>query len=285
MNLTQKILCYQRGYWGLSNILLEIRGICHQMLGTRKDWSPAEIDEFYQDIRPKLIRAINRFQFRQHGFENYLRRLIHYQERSFRQRRKTDELQDSILAEFSSEAYQVVGTGISRLFGCSDDEWPESQRPDSLMDDEVLESPPGRDCLPLDLSEPSTLPPTQKRLLLLALQRSEALDDDAINRLSKATSLPPLQLLGFRQELVELIERKSRRRRLLQDRRNAKLIQLKKVGDDPVSRARLEESIQASNRMLAKLHTRPSHQELSRVTGIPKGTIDSTLYKLGKQLE
>ncbi len=279
MNLTQKILSFQHGKWCLGNILSDIRRISQNWLRHRKMWNAEQIDDFFDFIRPKLIRMIYRYQYSGTQFGRYLGKMLHFQLRSYLRDSNTRDRNQRQLSKIERGDYQTILSGHQIRTGTEDEVWPESMLPETCLDAEsVAEN--------LSLSK-NAIPEQEhirhleagtKRLLLLALKKVEFWDDGDIKRLSLYTGIPELHLLGMRMDAYSLNENSLERRDLLRQRRNSAYFKLWHIDTTEEKRNKLLKSYCSTQRQISKLLTSPSHKELSQITGIPKGTVDSNLF-------
>lgn len=295
MNLTQKVLCYQCKRWTLTSVLLEVKEFCRQTLMSRRGWDFESADELYTQIEPKIIRGIHRFTYRKISFELYLLRIIYFQERSYRTGEKQREKEHRHFMEVGQEAYQHMNCGGDSIrFDVNPQNWPESVSAEE--DWEQFQNEYSVDlcgCVSDSEDEQASirqLSSDRKSVLLLALKNCEHLGDELLRKVSIYTNVPEIRLYAMREQLRECIDKKRRKLSSQIATRNAKLMQMKKHFDDGEMNERIRESIAKSNRNLSQISLSPTHRDISEVTGIPKGTVDSNIhkmqlmYKAGKQL-
>jgi DNA-directed RNA polymerase specialized sigma24 family protein len=283
MNLTQKVICYQAGQWSMSNILIDMRYFCRRLMRIRQNWSASEADEFFDSIQTKLVRAVRRFSYRGARFESYLKTIMYYQLRTFALRKRTDELTRKHLAETMQEDYQRISTGIGAILAVSGDNWPENRKAYRHEEEDRDVSAPfiGGDRLRESIQN---LDAKKKSILLASLKNSEVWDDDLIQNISASTGLPEINLLGLRQELMEITETKRNRRNLMIERRNAKHMKVKRHREDPETWQHFMKGYSHTADAVQRVQTRATHLDISRICGIPKGTVDSNLYSISRRI-
>ncbi len=285
MNLTQKILCYQQGCWTLSDILLHMRTIFRETLGCRRDWTHTEIDELYLSLRPKLLRAIMRFKFQRLAFESYLRKIIFFQARTFKGRETREGDKQKRLVSIFRDSYQVILNSTGFYPDTSASLWPESRGPAVF---ELSVNPPPTERPQITFHSRYRQPlkhikSERKSILLLALKHSMFWDDSIICKLAKYTKVSEILLLGMRQELHRLLIPRMERIQSIITCRNSRFLQVKGYEGCDGRRLSLVERMRRTQKNLFASNLFSTHREIAKVTGIPKGTVDSNLFSLQRR--
>ncbi len=135
------------------------------------------------------------------------------------------------------------------------------------------------------------------RFLLLALKCVDDLDDPTVGRLSELSGFSRDLFFHLIEALRVCMRRRSARISLLRERRARNYFRLRLLGeergscDDPDRAARLERKIALEKERfrraceaLSRVPRSPSHRDIARILGIPKGTVDSGLHYLKKFL-
>ncbi len=137
----------------------------------------------------------------------------------------------------------------------------------------------------------------RRNFLFLALKCSRLIDTENAPALAGVAGIPTETLMGFVTTLRGLRGARERRHEIFRGRRNAAYaaIRLLETGlpaeADPAKRARAEEMLRRQRRRMSAAMERmsrvglaPTNLEISRVLGVPKGTVDSGLYWLKRKL-
>ena len=293
MNITQKIISFQKGYWTLDNTIQDIRLYCLNWLAINWGWSKEESSDFFTYIQPQVIRALYTYSFNGKSFLRYLRRLTHFQIRTYSNTKRTLELKQESIAKALQRDYQLVHDGRRQQIEVHDKLWPESREPggyseqvqtDFLYCSEgpsytTVEQKQGSD---IDMTQAQKimrdLEPTHKRLVLRALQKAEELNDNAIKQLSQYTGMPAFYLLTFRQQAFDKIESKMQQRNTIRIRRIRKFMRMCFDNEEPENQEMLKAYLSKTLKNIQRMNVSPSHTELSEITGLAKGTIGSSLY-------
>lgn len=280
MNLTQKVICYQHGRWTLTALLQDIRELLTRWLIRDFHWSQEDADDFYVQIRHKLIRHIHRFRFENTSFSHYLRKMLSRQVYSYQSSIIADRKRSEHIAAHISRDYSPVVSGLHLQYEIREGMWPESRTPDEeCLKNEIFRHIEEDERDGADDPDPRTMDADKKQLLLHSLQHAYHWDDSVISRLSKETGISTTRILGYRQELFESIEKKLERKQRLQDINTKKYLKLSfSAHEDSYQQAR-RERYHRSTQKLTRCSIAPTHKDISRCTGIPKGTVDSSLHK------
>ncbi len=134
-----------------------------------------------------------------------------------------------------------------------------------------------------------------KKLLLLCLKAAYDLEDRTIQSIAQSIGLHHEVLFHLIEATRSTLLEKEERFRMLQEKRNKLYFRICFLEEDMnrctsvlekeslIQRlARLKYHFQKLHRKLSHHYLAPSHQKVAEILGIPKGSIDSTLYYLKK---
>ncbi|MGI9256571.1 MAG: hypothetical protein ACR2PY_06515 [Salinispira sp.] len=292
MNITQKVLCCQRGYWSLGSVVHDIQQYCINWLITQWGWNYEDASDFFSYMQPRIIRTLRTYTFSGKSYLRYLRRMMHFQIKSYIKEQKLDQDIQGRISSLFQDNYHVSYDGHRRLVGVQYGAWPESENvsfPPEQPDDAAFcrESPPkliqkqGENA-PLDEEyfedHIRNLPVRHKRILIHILRKPESLHDDLISKLSKHIGIPTVYILALRQQAFSDIEHKLTLRDIRRDRRTRKYVRLRFNTEEEDARKNLEDYLAKSLQTVRRMNVNPSHRDLAHMTGIPKGTIGSYFY-------
>lgn len=297
MNITQKVLCFQYGYWSLTSTLEDIRRYCMNWYIVKFGGSQEDAADFFSYLCPRVIRTLYTYKFEGKSYLHYLKRLLHFQVKTYWKTNRRDLEKQEQIVSLLQDNYQVIYDGARPLIGTTEDLWPESdesayQTAENSADDiYCCETSPTviqkrKTATEIDEEEIQqavhSLPSQYKHLLLSALQRTVDLGDEIIARLSEHTGISKLHLLAFRQEAFTMIASKVEKRNIMRDRRTRNLMRLRFSDEIPAVQKRLKTYLSRNWARAQNMNTTPSHVHLAEVTGLPKGTIGSNLYRKNK---
>jgi DNA-directed RNA polymerase specialized sigma24 family protein len=274
-NLTEKVLRFQRTREGLSDIVDELAPRVYRFPRRKMGWDEDACGDFYVFVHPRLIRLIDRFRDQGRPFESYLWAVLNWQLRNFARERKRGE-----------RAWNVS----LRL---------EPERPGSRA---ALEDP-SEDAA----AEPLRLPPgvasiirsdaDRRNFLFLALKCSRCIEPENATYLSGIAGIIPERLLSLALELRQMRVSRERRLETFRCRRNkafaqARLLETELQAEvEPRRKETLEirlgrarQRMKSALKRMARVGLSPTNLEISRVVGVPKGTVDSGLYWLKRKL-
>lgn len=283
-SFTEKVLQYQGTGEGLEELLLFLSPRIYGYPKTRNGWTEDDCGEFFLFFYPRLLRTLQRFNDQGKPFEWYFNSVMRWQYLVYgRVRRKREKQWTASIApelwdppkEQLSEPAKAEGKGG----------WPEL--PAAEMARLFRLDPEGRAARRSD----------RKRLLFWAMKQARSLDEQALARLHELTGFAPAWLAGVAARLKEQLSRREARLSLLIDRRNRAFSCLRlleqEIGSepDPERRGRLSRSLararrtlHLSQRRIARIPLRPSNREIAEALGLPKGTVDTSLYWLKSRL-
>lgn len=263
--LTESVLDYQNGLVPLEKVRNQIMLVvyCHLRRYRRK--GEDEVSEFLLEFHGRIEGLIGRFQDRGLPFRHFLVRSLRWQWTTFRTMRARVRQQIWLAAD--------VGLG--------------------MVDEETLAEPESSGWEPTG----ALTPVSRKRLVLLALKAAPYLEEDHLEAVSRLTGveLSWLQACQYRLKKASAV-RRGRWDNLVEKRSQALYRRLLAEDDarreaDPARRLVHERRARMYRNRITKLYhqqstvsTAPTHKDLAELLGMPKGSVDSSLYHLKKAL-
>jgi hypothetical protein len=283
-SLTAAVLDYQDSGKNLKCLLDRISLDVYEYPSRWTDWDDDARSEFFLEFLPKLPGLVTRFRYTGRPFEVYLRSCLRWFLRTYAAGRTARENRKRFAA---------------REMGIYAEEVAESLRPDAFVDSSENDSTPAKQKGPFLLDGDGSIanPVFRRRFLFLALLGGANLNGDTLIR---AAQLAGREVEWFSKRIEEvnrLVAHRIARRETLRERRNECWYRMTAAeyhaGDEPVpekkamyaSRARTwKVRFNAARRDLGRLAVLPTHEDVARILGVPKGTVDSGLHYLRKFL-
>ena len=226
-----------------------------------------EVSEFLLKFHEKIPGVLARFRPQGLPFRHFLLRTLRWQWNTFR----------SECSRERRQAWLATDTGVG---------WPEG---------ECLAEPSSP---PWDPGQvPPLNPSSVKRLVLLILKASPFLEEGHLEALSAHTGTELAWLQACQRRLKETTEQRRGRRELVTLKRSEAYYKRLMAEDDarrevdPIRRQIHERRAVRYRRRLSNLSreqvaisSAPTHRELAHLLGVPKGTVDSSLHHLKKEL-
>jgi len=261
--LTQCVLDYQKGTIPLEVVRNQVMVAAFSHLGRYRRKGEDEVSEFLLMFYDRIEGLLRRFQDRGLPFRHFLLRSLRWQWNTFRGER----------ARLRRQAYLAADLGLG------------------MPDDEVAES--------AGVWEPvSPLSAVaRRRLVLLALKAAPWLEEGHLEAVSRETGIELPWLQACQHRLKDTSDRRRvRRQRLVEKRGDAFYRRLiaedaARRETDPERREVFEKRASLYRSRLAHLNrqqravsTAPTHLDLAQLLGMPKGSVDSSLYHLKKEI-
>ncbi len=289
--LTRKVLEFQRTGRGLGELVSELSLRIYRFPLIRRGCSEDDCGGFYLFFYPRLIKILSRFRDQGKPFESYLHSVLGWQLRSYVRGRRQEEHRWAI-------------AGRPELWGAAEPPAPG----------EAGESPPGgepaeeaaaggglfqklAERLGVDGRGVIRRPADRRRFLLFALKRVRETGEEELERAADRLQMPRAELLRLAGELRLRLARREARLERLRDRRNRAFARLtlleQQAGEAGEEKARLLEDrigrlrrrLRSVQRAIARIPLQPSNRDLGEVLGIPKGSVDTSLFWLRRRLE
>jgi hypothetical protein len=264
--LTDAVLGYQEGRVPLDTVRNQVLLEAFHHLRRYRCRGEDDVSDFLLEFHGKIEGLLNRFRCRGLPFRHYLLRTLRWQWNTFRTERSKGQQKD----------WLAVDTGLGVL---------ESE----LVCEPESDLVPGR-ARPLS-------PGVRRRLVLLALKASPYLGEEHLETISRETGTDLAWLQACQSRLKLAADGRLKRRELLIERRGEFYYRRLVAEDDArketdPTRRRVHEHRAAHYRgRLERLGARqralsaaPTHRELAELLGMPKGSIDSSLHHLKREL-
>lgn len=264
--LTQAVLQFQQGLVPLDHVrnLILIETFLHLSRYSRK--GEDEVSEFLLDFHGRIPGLLDRFRPQGLPFRHFLLRTLRWQWNSFKAARARLRRVDWLTSTtWAGEEVAEVGEFDS-----------EGEEAEPLVALETVD---------------------RQRLVLLALKAAPYLNDHQVEVVSRQSGADLAWLQACQHRLKATTLARVHRSRSLVERRGEALHRRLLAEDDarrevdPERRARFERRAQLYRSRLASidhqkqvLSLSPTHQELALLLGMPKGTVDSSLFHLKRAL-
>jgi DNA-directed RNA polymerase specialized sigma24 family protein len=273
-NLTEKVLHYQRTRQGLDDIVNAIAPRVYHFPRRTMGWDEDACGEFYVFIHPRIIRLVDRFRNQGKPFESYLWAVLNWQLRNFARGRNREERRWRVSLRMEPGAPVSI------------DEPPAlpDQGVDALVASSVLARYIRSDA-------------DRRNFLFFVLKCSRLVDTGNAPALARAAGVTVPALLGLIATLRDMRSAREDRCEMFRGRRNRSFAAVSLLEHDlrdqtdPARRAAAEQAVARMRRRMASAMQRmsrvalaPTNLEISRVLGVPKGTVDSGLYWLKRKL-
>jgi DNA-directed RNA polymerase specialized sigma24 family protein len=237
--------------------------------------SEDDCGEFYLFFYPRLLRLLDKFEDRGKPFEWYFNSVLRWHYKVYCSRKQRDQIR------------WVVARNL--LFW----EVPEPVAAGSAP----VESPRwGGQIIAMDRFGNSRESTCRRRILYLALKNARHLDEPAIRRISGVTGVGEDHLSGMVEQLRAALYKRELRLHKFYRRQNRVftrifLLQRDLLREcDPAAKAdiafvlsRQRTALRSVQRKIRRIRLHPSNREIAELLGIPKGTVDTSLYWLRHQ--
>lgn len=268
--LTQAVLQFQQGALPLDHVrnLVLVEAFSH--LGRYRRKGEDEVSEFLLVFHERIPGLLRRFHHQGLPFRHFLLRTLRWQWNSFKAERARLRRLDWLTAS------AWVGEEVAEAGNETETE-AEGSDSEPLVGLQAVD---------------------RQRLVLLALKSAPYLSDRQVEAISRQSGVDLAWLQACQQRLQTVALTRLHRNHSLVERRGEALYRRLLAEDDarrevdPERRARFEKRAQHYRSRLANLdHQKqtlsisPTHRELARLLGLPKGTVDSSLYHLKRTLK
>jgi hypothetical protein len=275
--LTELVLQYQATGTGFERLRRQVEQWVYYYPTSRPGFEDEDCADFLLYFRGRIPSLVNRYAHTGRSFEHYLAKTMRWQLRSFartrRRRSRMHELTRSAdiwdglvgVAEGEPEEPRLVGPVVHRLAGSS-----------------MRRSPRGT---------------AAKRIVILALKASMVVSDGQLAEVARITGYSRAWLIRCRDELRSHVGRREGRRTELRQRRNRAFFRLRLAQDELAVtteehrreriRAELEQQarrLRAAQEQLARVPLVPTNGEIAETIGMPKGSVDSALHYMKRNL-
>jgi RNA polymerase sigma factor (sigma-70 family) len=236
--------------------------------------------DFLAWVYPRLSRAVDRFRNQEAAFKTYIVSFIRFSAREFRRQEKNRRIAEHASYEAAVEESAAGGSNALHY---------EHDEPGGA------ENGAGETRLPLPgkISGPVLPFRNPRQALVLLLKSYGLITDERIRAAAPA--------LGMEEDALRLLLEKVRELRLAQDQKIAeirekshyfffrRLYYERKMADAAAGTAekarleglleRIQKKLDRTKRSLKKMKTGASSRQIALALGVPKGTVDSALYR------
>jgi len=274
--LTDMVISYQQGKVPYEAISGYICLYVYDYPRRTKRWDQDRCSDFFVFIHPRLKKMADSFVFTGYPFEAYLNVTLKHQMNSFLKKMQEKELKESLFCSMcASGSLEDEGSfyKIYDTFNC------EIKEPELTYRSRITQAR------------------MRKRLLLIALSNPYSLDDNLIAQVSEVTGYSADCISRTCLAVKDKIQEKRDALQHLRESRNSCYFQILVIQSrimnetDSERRLWLEDEIRrlrlrierTSKKIKAKVSCLVSHQDLAQVLGIPKGTIDYSIFAIRRK--
>jgi hypothetical protein len=278
--LTARVVRYQATGEGREGIERDVAKRVYDYPRRKCGWDEETSSEFFARVFPKVGGMIERFRDVGRPFESYLASMLLYQVRTYAHARRQsivawEAAADPEFWDLSRPAAVASPSGRSR-----DDLDPALREAFEIGQDGTIHSDRAR-----------------RRFLVVCLKNAHTLSDSDLSAIARVA--------GARQEELEEAVRvlrgrsleRSRRLALFAERRNRafsglRMTDLRLAREiDPGRRRELQErrerlgrTLHSCQRTISRIRLAPTHGQIAAALGMPKASVDSTIYRLKRRL-
>lgn len=264
--LTQAVLDCQAGALPFEEVRNRVLVEAFEHLRRYRRKSEDEVSDFLLDFHGRIEGMVGRFRFQGRPFRHFLYRSLRWRWNTFR----------ALASRQRRLAWLAFDTGWGQ--------WTSEPPPEPVS---FADESPASDLAPV----------TRRRLVLLALKAAPYLTDVQLEEVSRQAGVDVAWLQACQERLKASTQGRHDRWELLAEKRSDAYCRRLQAEDDasrepdPDRRALHEHRaglyrsrLSSLTRQQAALSTAPTHREVARVAGLPKGSVDSGLYHLKRTL-
>ncbi|GAB4371108.1 MAG: hypothetical protein Kow009_07450 [Spirochaetales bacterium] len=247
--------------------------------------SEEDCAEFFLSFYPRIPNLIHHYVEQGKGIERYLRSCLKWHMKTYLKTRSRDTRN----RKFAYSQLELMSTG------CTVEEAPgievreaggpsySGRKGSTAL--EKRQTPPRHD-------------KKARKLLLLTLKAAYDLEDRTIGTIARSIGMHEEVLFHLIEASRTTLRKKEERMEKLQDKRSRLYFRLCTMQDemDRCTNAltkecllqriiRLKDHLKRIQEKISRFSLTPTHQTMAEILGIPKGSIDSTLYYLKKDVE
>lgn len=269
--LTALVLRYKRGEVAYEDISGKISLFIYGFPYRAKHWNQDLCSDFFEFFYPRMRPLVESYKEIGYSFESYVEATVKQQMKTFLKKRREEEQKEKIYSRMCIQEYKIHSG-----FGCA----------------QTAENEPAY--CPGKIGQRRT----RRRLLFLAFTDPEHLDDSMLERLSEVTGYALEYLRSCCLVLKEKIQRKKLALQELTEKKNAQYFKLLMLQADILNEGDEEKRCWLTEQ-LRKIRDRiddlveqisvksqylVSHDDLAKLFGVSKGTVDSGIFYLRKQI-
>ena len=274
--MTDMVISYQQGKVPYEAISGYICLFVYDFPRRTKHWDQDRCSDFFVFVHPRLRKMADSFVFFGSPFEAYLTKTLKHQMNSFLKKMQEKELKESLFCRMCASGSLEDEGSFYKIYDTFN---YEIREPDPTYRSRIAENR------------------MRKRLLFIALSNPYSLDDNLIARVSEVTGYSADCISRACLAVKEKIQEKRDALQHMKERRNGCYFQILVIQSrimnetDPERRIWLEEEIhrlrlrieRVSKKIKAKASCLVSHKDLAQVLGIPKGTIDYSIFAIRRK--
>ena len=287
-SLTELVREHQQGRIGEKRVVDSVCEAVYRYPLSQRGFSEEDCAEFLIRFYPRITRLIRRYRHQGSSFESYLATTLRYQLRSFASARGTDKIrlaaahEPAVVSGISEET--DVGLSTGRCAG-------------AIGDHRFLATERTPRVEPASSERGALTAGESRRLLCMGLKAAEQLSDAAYKRLAEIARCDEAWLHETWQSVRDQCDAARLRRqavRKVRDRAWFKTrcaeLRLRAAADETERESlRLEwerwnRRLERARRVLSRMPVGPTHQQIADALGVPKGTIDSSVFKAKREL-
>ena len=274
--MTDWVISYQQGKVPYEAISGYISLYVYDYPRRTKRWDQDRCSDFFVFVHPRLKKMADSFVFSGYPFEAYLNVTLKHQMNSFLRKLQEKELKESLFCRICASGSLEDEGSFYRIYDTFN---YEIREPDLTYRGRITQNR------------------MRKRLLFIALSNPYSLDDNLIARVSEVTGYSAECISRTCLAVKDKIHEKRDALQHMKERRNGCYFQILVIQSrimnetDPERRIWLEEEIhrlrlrieRVSKKIKAKASCLVSHKDLAQVLGIPKGTIDYSIFAIRRK--
>ncbi|MFP4364672.1 MAG: hypothetical protein ACLFR1_12480 [Spirochaetia bacterium] len=280
---------YKRSEVTIDTLKEKIGIAAYELLRRNVELTEDEVSEIFTVFYPMLDKLIKNYSEQGNSFEAYVYTSLKYRIRTFRRLQYVKNKKKKVIADIHNRSLkQKINIYKWKM---EQEEQLEKTEKDSLLEYFHILT---HHVLGLDKPENRKKRFLRRRLLLFGLKNTRHLTQEHVDYLEKYTEIQRNVLLHWIESLSKRIESNVVRYQML-TLRISKLYTRLYVNryysdieaEDERERisAKLKKSISFSQERRRGVRVFPSNADISSVVGIPKGTVDSSLYYMKQTLQ
>lgn len=285
-NLTDQVLEYKRTGAGLQKVIRRAALIVYSYPRRRLRWNDDDSSDFFCLFFPKIRRLVERFEYTGKPFEAYLLTTVHWQLKSFAAQRALERARRKVIER---EQVEQLRDAVPRPRP-----WPEAVCEPASIDQFRFGASDARSLLQdMKVGRDGRVVSEvyRRRIVILAMKGIALLNHDDLCYLAEITGYDLEWIEWCRDQLWSRLEARRARISELRRRRNTAYFRIYYLnerligGPDGMDKSHLltmiafeRECLERAQERLARLNMCPTHHDISEVLGIPKGSVDSSMF-------
>jgi DNA-directed RNA polymerase specialized sigma24 family protein len=277
LNLNNIMQVYLRTGKGLDLVKEQIAMRVYSYPKHNQYCSEEDCADFLLGFYPRIERLIERYENTGSSFEAYLQSCLSWHMKSYIRLRIHKKREDRVL-------YKETCQALLDDAGEEEDLWEvreETPRPFAALEESLHAAQEKRK--------------HRRQIMLLALKCADSMNDENINQISSHTGIHSSCVFHLIEILRTTMRKRTERIRSLEEGRRRTYLRLrylteeKRACQDEFLLAKLNKKIRREKKnyetawkILAQAPKAPSHSDIARILGIPKGTVDTGFHYIKK---